>query len=212
MEIGPELLWWELLGLVSPSLNCWTNRECQAPGNINQSAVSQKSISENQDSALPNCLQTSLLEISGWTTSKRRTQFHSSKKPSGPNKRRGSRGNRQPSATNWHLPRAFAICLCKDLGFPCSSVGKESARSAGNQDLIPWLGRSPGEGNGNTLQYPCLENLMDKEPGRLYSPWGHKELDTTEWLTQTHTYSTSQQIWKTQQWPLDWKSCFHSNP
>ena len=49
------------------------------------------------------------------------------------------------------------------LGFPCSSVGKESACSAGNPGLIPGLGRSPGEGNGNPLQYPCLENLMDRE-------------------------------------------------
>ena len=47
-------------------------------------------------------------------------------------------------------------------GFPCSSVGKESACSAGNPGLIPGLGRSPGEGNGNPLQYPCLENLMDR--------------------------------------------------
>ena len=48
------------------------------------------------------------------------------------------------------------------MGFPCSSVGKESARSAGNPGSIPGLGRSPGEGNGNPLQYPCLENLMDR--------------------------------------------------
>ena len=47
-------------------------------------------------------------------------------------------------------------------GFPCSSVGKESACSAGDPGLIPGLGRSPGEGNGNPLQYPCLENLMDR--------------------------------------------------
>ena len=47
-------------------------------------------------------------------------------------------------------------------GFPCSSVGKESACSAGDPGLIPGLGRSPGEGNGNPLQNPCLENLMDK--------------------------------------------------
>ena len=46
-------------------------------------------------------------------------------------------------------------------GFPCSSVGKESAYSAGDPGSIPGLGRSPGEGNGNPLQYPCLENLMD---------------------------------------------------
>jgi len=48
------------------------------------------------------------------------------------------------------------------MGFPCSSVGKESACSAGDQGSIPGLGRSPGEGNGNPLQYPCLENLMDR--------------------------------------------------
>ena len=48
------------------------------------------------------------------------------------------------------------------VGFPCSSVGKESACSAGDPGLIPGLGRSPGEGNSNPLQYPCLENLMDR--------------------------------------------------
>ena len=48
-------------------------------------------------------------------------------------------------------------------GFPCSPVDKESACSAGYPGSIPELGRSPGEGNGNSLQYPCLENLMDRE-------------------------------------------------
>ena len=42
------------------------------------------------------------------------------------------------------------------LSFPCSLVGKESACSAGDPGLIPGLGRFPGEGNGNPLQYPCL--------------------------------------------------------
>ena len=46
--------------------------------------------------------------------------------------------------------------------FPCSSVGKESACSAEDPGLIPGFGRSPGEENGNLLQYPCLENLMDR--------------------------------------------------
>ena len=44
---------------------------------------------------------------------------------------------------------------------PCSSVSKEFACSSGDPGLIPGLGRSPGEGNSNPLQYPCLENLMD---------------------------------------------------
>jgi len=47
------------------------------------------------------------------------------------------------------------------VGFPYSSVSKESACSIGDLGSIPGLGRSPGEGNGNLLQYPCLENLMD---------------------------------------------------
>jgi len=46
--------------------------------------------------------------------------------------------------------------------FYCSSVSKESAWSAGDLGSIPGSGRSPGEGNGNPLQYPCLENLMDR--------------------------------------------------
>ena len=47
-------------------------------------------------------------------------------------------------------------------GFPHSSVGRESACNAGNLGSIPGLGRSPGEGNGNPLQYSCLEKLMDR--------------------------------------------------
>ena len=46
-------------------------------------------------------------------------------------------------------------------GFPGGSEVKASACNAGDQSLIPGLGRSPGEGNGNPLQYPCLENPMD---------------------------------------------------
>ena len=50
----------------------------------------------------------------------------------------------------------------KTKGFPCISVGKESACNAGDLGSVPGLGRSPGEGNGNPRQYPCLENLMDR--------------------------------------------------
>ena len=46
-------------------------------------------------------------------------------------------------------------------GFPCSSVGKECLQYR-RLDLIPGLGRSPGEGNDNPLQYSCLENPMDR--------------------------------------------------
>ena len=47
-------------------------------------------------------------------------------------------------------------------GFPGSSAGKESACNVGDVGLIPGLGRSPGEGNGNPLQCSCLENSMDR--------------------------------------------------
>ena len=47
-------------------------------------------------------------------------------------------------------------------GFPDSSDGKESACNAGDPGLIPGLARSPGERNGNPLQYSCLENSMDR--------------------------------------------------
>ena len=46
--------------------------------------------------------------------------------------------------------------------FLCSSIDKESACKAGDQDLIPGSGRFPGERNGNPLQYSCLENPMDR--------------------------------------------------
>ena len=45
-------------------------------------------------------------------------------------------------------------------GFPSSSDGEESAYNAGDLGSIPGSGRSPGEGNGNPLQYSCLENPM----------------------------------------------------
>ena len=46
-------------------------------------------------------------------------------------------------------------------GFPGGSDSKVSACNVGDLGLIPGLGRSPGEGNGNPLQFSCLENLMD---------------------------------------------------
>ena len=47
------------------------------------------------------------------------------------------------------------------LGFPSGSEGEASACNAGDLGSIPGSGRSSGEGNGNPLQYPCLENPMD---------------------------------------------------
>ena len=77
-------------------------------------------------------------------------------------------------------------------GFPVCSDSKESTWNAGDLGSIPGLGSSPGEGNGNPLQYSCLASLMDKGAwqGLTHSPWGHEELDTTEQLTHTvHPYN-----------------------
>ena len=70
--------------------------------------------------------------------------------------------------------------------FPGGSGGKASVYNAGDVASISGSGRSPREGNGNLLQYSCLKNSMD----RGYSPWGHKESDTTERLTHKHTHKT----------------------
>ena len=60
---------------------------------------------------------------------------------------------------------------------------KESACNAGDPGSIPGWGRSPGEGNGNPLQYSGLEKPMDRGALAGCSPWCHKESDTTERLT-----------------------------
>ena len=54
-------------------------------------------------------------------------------------------------------------------GFPGGSDGKASVYKAGDLGSSPGLGRSPGEGNGNPLQYSCLENSMVGEPRGLRS-------------------------------------------
>ena len=68
-------------------------------------------------------------------------------------------------------------------GFPGSSAGKESACNAGDPGLIPGLGKSPGGGHGNPLQYFCLENPHGQRSLAGYSPWGCKESNMTERLS-----------------------------
>ena len=69
------------------------------------------------------------------------------------------------------------------LGFPGDAVVKNlpaSVGDAGDSGLIPGSGRSPGGGNGNPLQYSCLENSMDRGAWRPTVYEGHKQLDMTE--------------------------------
>ena len=69
------------------------------------------------------------------------------------------------------------------MGFPGGSDGKESACNVGNMGSIPGLGRSPGGGYGNPLQYSCLENPHGQRSLTGCSSRGRKESDTTEQLS-----------------------------
>ena len=72
----------------------------------------------------------------------------------------------------WHIGASQVVLVVKSLP---ANIG-----DAGDVHSILGSQRSPGEGNGNQLQFSCLENLMDKKSLVGCSLWGHRELDTTE--------------------------------
>ena len=61
-------------------------------------------------------------------------------------------------------------------------VKKPPAMQEVGSQILPGLGRSPGGGHGSPLQYFCLENPHGQRSLADYSPWSHRELDTTEQL------------------------------
>ena len=99
---------------------------------------------------------------------------------------------------NIHLPNSFVVnlklllkvvpiffffkkSLCRqNMTSPGGSDSKESTCNVGDLGLIPGLGRSPGGGHGNPLQYYCLENPHKQRSRVGCSPWGCKESDTIE--------------------------------
>ena len=96
------------------------------------------------------------------------------------------------SAMGW-----FVFPKRRTVDFPGGSEVKVSAYNAGDLGSIPGSGRSSGEGNGNPLQYPCLENPMTEECGRLQS-MGSQRVGH-DWVTSlspnSHTYE-SDFAWK----------------
>ena len=77
----------------------------------------------------------------------------------------------------WHCPKLFTLFIYFSsslwcLGFPGGSDSTESSHNAGDLGLIPGLGRSPGGGHGNPLQYSCLESPHRQRSLVGYSPWG----------------------------------------
>ena len=82
----------------------------------------------------------------------------------------------------WHIK-----CSIIHTSFPGGSDGKESACDAEDPGLIPEFGRSHGEGNGNTLQYSCLENPMDRGV--------HGVSKSQTQLSDQHTYTHISMQW-----------------
>ena len=78
------------------------------------------------------------------------------------------------------LEKGYHSSINTHSSIPGGSDGKESTRNMGDMGSIPGLGRCPGEGKGNPLQYSCLENPYGQKSLGGYSSWGRKESDTTE--------------------------------
>ena len=87
-----------------------------------------------------------------------------------------------PCGLGW----AMTTCGRLDWGSPGGAPGKEPAGDIRDEGLVPGWGRSLGGGQGDPLQYSCLENPMDRGDCRAHSPWGAKS-----W-TQLKRLSTQQ--------------------
>ena len=107
---------------------------------------------------------------------------------------RGSSWPRDQTQVSHIAGRCFTIWVTRD-----APDGKESACNTRDQDSIPVLGRSLGGGQGNPLQYSCPEKPHGQRNLVGYSPWGLKELDTTDWLCLNPTAdpSLSRRLFKT---------------
>ena len=86
-------------------------------------------------------------------------------------------GNIQRQKVNQWLARTSLVVQTVNV---CLQCGRDPG-------LIPRLGRYSGEGNGNPVQYSCLENSMNKRSLAGYNPRGHKELDMTEHICRDLT-------------------------
>ena len=82
------------------------------------------------------------------------------------------------------------------MGFPSVSDSKESTCNAAALGSVPGLGRLPGGGHGNLLQYSCLENPHRQRSLADYSPWDRKESDTTEQLSSLAEQPPIDGIWR----------------
>ena len=84
----------------------------------------------------------------------------------------------------------YTVPLDAFQSFPGGSDGKESACNAGDLSSVPGLGRSPGEGNGNLLQYSCLENSMDRGAW-----WATVHGVVKSWISLSTNMHTCASLW-----------------
>ena len=106
---------------------------------------------------------------------------------------RKQRLRRASPRSNKRLKIQDQVCLTSELtlGFPSGSDGKESACNAGDSGSIPGSGRAPGEGNGNPLQYSCLENPMDR--GAWQANFNH-EVKCSRTVLPNRTYDSDGKV------------------
>ena len=93
----------------------------------------------------------------------------------------------------WQLSKWELLESNVPVGLSGGSVVKNPPTSAGDVGSIPCLGRSPGEGNGNPLQYSCLENPMERRSLAGYSPWGRRRVEHNLVTKQQYVFRSSRE-------------------
>ena len=109
--------------------------------------------------------------MEGWDNKKERKRRKSLEKDMG----------RGTEPRNFRKQAIVFLTLHKTMeeGCPSGSVVKNLPANVADKGSILGLGRSPGKGNGNLVQYSCLRNSMDRGAWAGYTPWVAKESDTT---------------------------------
>ena len=88
-----------------------------------------------------------------------------------------------------HVNRTICMVICLYTDFPGGSDGKASVYNVRDLGSIPGWGRFPGEGNGNPLQYSCLENPMDRGAWCRLLSMGLQRV-RHDWMTSLHLWPT----------------------